>query len=451
MGRLVSTIAVVVILAALGGYIYFVDSNRPAAGVEEKEDVFAVESDAIEEITVTSGGETSTLRKVDGRWRMTAPLETDADQTEASSLASSLASIEVNRVVEENAADLSTYGLASPRISVAFKAQGGASGTLQIGDSTATQSDIYAKKPEGGRVFLVPAYHESTFAKKVFDLRDKRILNFERDQVDSVEVAHDGTVVQVARSGSEWVVKQPFEARGDYSAIEGLITKLASTSMTRIVENDPAALARFGLARPATRVTVGAGSTRATLAIGAEADGAVYAQDQGRGLVFTIDPTVAADLRKGADEYRDKDLFEFRAFNVARVRLTRGGDTYDLQKIAASGENTADKWQRISNGAATDLDAVRVDDLVAKLVGLRAQSFVAAAASTGLASPTLTVAASYDGGKFERVRMARTGEAFAAREGEPGAAKLDTTAYDEVMKALDAALAPPAPAEPAKQ
>ncbi|MGH7129034.1 MAG: DUF4340 domain-containing protein, partial [Planctomycetaceae bacterium] len=272
-------------------------------------------------------------------------------------------------------------------------------------------------------------------------------------------------------AGSDWVVKQPVQTRGDYSAIEALITRLAGASMTKIVEGGAVAeggkpaeggttaeggtsvppgskissLAAYGLDKPVARITLGAGSARATLAIGKEEDGAVYAQDEGRGMVFTIDPTVAADLKKPADEYRDKDLFEFRNFNLSRLRISRGTDTYEFQKVAATGENAGDTWQRVVGGAASDVDAAKMDDLLTKLTGLRAQSFVPAGNTTGLDKPALTVSASYDGGKFERVRLAKAAEAFAAREGEPGAAKLDATAFDEVVKALDAVLAPPAP------
>ena len=449
MGRLLSTIALVVVLAGLGAYIYFVDSKRPAAGVEEKAKVFTVEPDKIEEITVTADAETSTLRKVDGAWRLTAPVQADADQSEISSLTTNLSTLEVNRVVDENAANLAEYGLATPRIIVAYKAQGGGTGELHLGDKTATQSDVYALKPGEKRVFLVPAFHETTFAKKPFDLRDKRILNFERDKIESVEIAQGSAVTQLVRSGSDWVVKQPFQARGDYSAIEALITKLASTSMTKIVEDATAAPAKYGLDKPVVRVTVGAGSSRATLAIGKEENGAVYAQDQGRGMIFTVDPAVATDLKKSADEYRDKDLFEFRNFNLARLRLTRGNDSYELQKVAGSGDNATDKWQLVGNGSPRDVDAVKTDDFLAKLIAIRAQSFVPAGNTTGLDKPTLVVSASYDEGKFERVRMTRTAEAFAARDGEAGVAKLDATAYDEMMKALDAVLAPRAPASAA--
>jgi hypothetical protein len=447
MRRLLSTIVLVVVLAGLGAYIYFVDSKRPAGDIEEKQKVFTVEADKIEEITVTSENETTTLRKTDGTWRLIAPLASDADQSEASTVTSSLASLEVNRVVDENAANLAEYGLAEPRIKVAFKAAEGSSGELHLGDKTATQSDVYAVKPGEKRVFLVQAFHETSFAKKPFDLRDKRVLMFERDKVDSIELAA-GKVVQLGRAGSDWVVKQPMQARGDYSAVEGLLTRLASASMTRLVEpstSDPAVLAKYGLDKPRATVTVGAGSSRATLALGKEEDGVVYARDQARGMVFAVDPTLVADLGKPAEEFRKKDVFEFRNFNVARIRVTRGADTSEFQKVAGTGENTPEKWQRVvAGGAPADVDAAKMDDLLTKLTSLRAQSFKTSGAP-GIDKPALVVSASYDTGKFERVRLAKTTEAVVVRDDEPGVAVIDTAAYDELVKALDAIVAPPPP------
>ncbi len=454
MRRLWSTMALVVVLAGLGAYIYFVDSKRPVSSIEEKQKVFAVEADKIQEITIRSGDETSTLRKVDGTWKMTAPVDADVDQTEISSLTSNLASLEINRVIEENAPNLGEFGLANPRIEVSFKGENDTAGQIQIGDKTATQSDLYAVKPGEKRVFVISSYQETTLAKKPFDLRDKRVLKFERDKVDSVEIAQGGpTAIGLARTGSDWVVKSPVEARGDYSAIEGLLTKLSSANMTKLVEpsaSDPAVFTKYGLDKPAVTVTLGAGSARATLVLGKEEEGAVYARDQSRGMVFAVDPTLATDLKKAVDEYRDKDLFEFRNFNAARLRIVRGADTSEFQKVAGTGENAAEKWQRVTpGGSPTDVDTVKMDDLLTKLTGLRAQSFDATLQGSVLEKPALVVSASYDQGKFERVRFAKTGaDALAAREAEAGAAKLDATAYDDLIKAFDAVLAPTPPTPP---
>jgi hypothetical protein len=451
MRGLTSTILLIGVLAGLGAYIYFVDSKRsggtvgPAGTiVEPKDKVFTVEADKIEEVRVTADKESTLLKKVDGAWRIVEPTPVEADQTEASGLTTSLTGLEVNRVIEENASDLSRYGLAEPKFKVAFKGQNNVAGELHLGDRTATTTDMYAVKAGEKRVFLVPSYHENSFNKKPFDLRDKRILTVKRDDIDLLDVAGESTF-QLARSGTEWSVKKPMQARGDYSAIEGLITRLSTANMTKMVEQGPAGgafaadvLAKYGLDKPAATVTIGAGSARATLALGKEEEGAVYGRDLSRPMIFAVDPSLVTDLKKPADEYRNKNLLESRPFNLARLRIVRGGDTYEFQKIVGSGANQADKWQRSTNGgAAADVDAAKMDDFLAKLTNLRAESFVTAGASQS----EIVVSASHDEGKFERVRFGKSGtDVLATRDGEPGAARVDANNYGEMVTALDAVI-----------
>ncbi len=286
MRGLTSTILLIVVLAGLGAYIYFVDSKQPAGSLgpagtmtEVKTKVFTVEADKIEEIRVTAEKETSLVKKVNGTWQMVEPAQGDADQTEASGLASSIAGVELNRVVEENATDLATYGLADPRFKVAFKAADGVAGELHVGEKTATQNDLYAVKAGDKRVFLVSSFQESSFNKKPFDLRDKRVLTVKREDIDSLDISGDANL-QLARTGTEWNVRRPVDARGDYSAIEGLLTRIGSATMTKIVEQAPAGgsiapdvLTKYGLDKPPLTVTVGAGGTKAALAIGKEEGG----------------------------------------------------------------------------------------------------------------------------------------------------------------------------------
>jgi hypothetical protein len=449
MGRLWSTLALVAVLAGLGGYIFFVDAKKSSSSVAEKQKVFeGLQADKLQELTLTNDGETSTLKKADGTWKMTAPTASDADQNEVSTLSSNLVNAEINRVIDENASNLADYGLANPKIKIGYKAEGGGSGDLLIGEKTATQGDVYAMKPGTKRVFLISSFQETAFGKKPFDLRDKKVLNFERDKVDSIEIADAGAApIQLARSGSTWAIKQPVQARADYSAVEGLLTRLSSANMTKLVEPtaDAAALAKYGLDKPPVTVTLGAGSARASISLGKEEDGATYARDQSRPMVFSVDQALVGDLKKQIADYRDKELFAFRSFNAAKVRIVRGTDVYQFQKVSGSGDNPADKWQRVNaGGSPTDVDTTKMEDLLTKLTNLRAQSFAGEKDKTGLDKPDLVVSASFDQGKFERVRFAKpAADAFAAREGDPGAAKLDATAYDDANKALTELVTPP--------
>ena len=98
---------------------------------------------------------------------------------------------------------------------------------------------------------------------------------------------------------------------------------------------DAAGLAKYGLDKPVARITLGTGSARATLALGKEEEGAVYAQDQGRGMVFTVDPTFVSDLKKPADDYRDKEMFESASSTLPSVRVVRGAETLEFRRAPA--------------------------------------------------------------------------------------------------------------------
>lgn len=436
MRGLPSTIALVVIAAALIGYVYYFMDASPTE--EARDTVFAVEAAAIEEMTVTSSGETTVLRKVDDRWRLVSPTEADADESEVTSLTGQLAGVEITRIVDEDATDLAEYGLADPRVAIAFKA-GDTSGRLILGDTTPTSTDLYAMREGETRVFLIASFLESTFARTPFNLRDKRILRVTRPDVDSVEIEGSGQPIRLARTGSEWSLTQPYAARGDYGAIEGLVTRLSSAPMASIVAEDAGALGEYGLDKPSLTVRLGAGSTSAVLLVGREEAGRVFARDQSRALVFTIDKTLADDLAKPAEDYRSKDIFAFRLFNAQRVVATRGTERAEFERRAGEGEGAAATWQRVGG---PDTHTSLIEDLLTKLVNLRAESFTGTTGSTGLDTPELVVEVTHEDGRTEQVSFGRSAnEVFASRADEPGAARLDSAAFGEALDALTVATA----------
>ena len=164
-------------------------------------------------------------------------------------------------------------------------------------------------------------------------------------------------------------------------------------------------------------------------------------RDGARDMVFTADASLAADVKRSPDDFRDKDLFELRGFNASKVTVTRGADTVTLEKAG-------DKWTRA--GGTGDLDQAKVEDFLAQLSGLKAAAWEPAAQASGLNPPAVKVDATYGDKKLtEQVSFGRSGtNVFAVRAGEPGAAKLEAASLDAVLKALDEALKPPAPPAP---
>lgn len=440
MKRGTSTLVLVVLGLALGAYIYFVESKRPApsAAANEKPKLFDVKPDAITELKLTSSsGESTTVKKDGTTWKVTEPIQADADQAELSSLTSSLSTLELQRTVDENPSDLSAFGLQTPKASVGFKA-GDAQDFqyVQFGAKTPTGSDMYAKLASENKVFLVSGFLETTFDRKTFDLRDKSVLKFDRNGVTGIEVASGGQLVQLAKADDAWRMAKPWQSRGDYGTVEGLVGRLNTGQMKTLVADNPKDLKTYGLDKPAISVTVSAGSSQAALSIGGSApDNQHYARDSSRPLVFTVDQTFVDDLKKAPADYRPKDLFDFRTFTGNRVEVTRAGSAIVFERVKGEGENASEVWKQTQ--PALDVEASTIEDFLSKASNLRADSFVETV--PGNAQEVATIAAKFsDNKKEEQVKLFRAGsDVFATRQGDTGAAKLAGTGLDDALKALD--------------
>jgi hypothetical protein len=440
MRGLKSFFGLLVVLIGLGAYLYFVESKRTPGDDEEKRDkVFTVQAEKIDEIAVTSSsGERTTLRKTGDTWQIVQPASAKPDSAEVSGLTSNLASVEIQRVIDENAADLKEYGLEPPRIEVAFTS-GGQEHTLLIGAKTPPGSDLYARLKDQKRVFLIPSHLESTFNRSAFDLRDKAILTLDRDAIDGIEVTAGGTAVALAKADAEWKLTRPVSAPADFSAASSLVSRLTSAQMKTIETAPKPNLASYGLDKPAATVRVRTGSAQAVLQVGGPAgDGAVYARDESRPEIFTIEAAVLDELKKAPSEYRQKDLFDARSFNATRVEAIRGGQTvaFERAKVKDKDGKEEEKWRQVLP-TAKDVDSPKVDALITTATGARAESFVDSPGKS--AAPVVTLKIKYaEGQKEDQVTFLRGGaDSYATRAGSPDAAKIDSAVLDSIVKALD--------------
>ena len=303
-----SFLLLLALAAGVGAYVWFVELERDMSAPETPaEKVFAVEADQIQEVRLhNEAGEESVLQRSGDRWVFAGQDGVDVDPTEAADIASGLADLESQRVVDEQPPSLAEYGLETPRVTVSFKDAAGAERTLLVGNRTPTGGDLYAKLADTPRVFLIGAWLDETFNRSRFDLRDKSALKFSRDAVTNVTLTSSGGTVALAQAGGEWRLTSPEEAPADNAAADAIVNALSSARMQSVVETpDPAVM---GLARPAVTASVTAGPTRAVLEIGGPAaDGTLYARDAVRGLVFTVDASLADQLSKTAADLRRKD------------------------------------------------------------------------------------------------------------------------------------------------
>lgn len=432
-------IILLLIAIPLGWYAYYDSKKGPVDDSPKRDKVFTVDADKIDELEISSeSGEKTTLRRTGTDWAIVRPVASPSDQAAVSGMTSNLASLEIQRVVEENPADLKEFGLAEPRVEVAFKANG-QQHRLQLGQKTPTGTDVYAKLPDSKKVFLISSFLDSTFNRGTFDLRDKSVLKLDREKIDALDLTAGGRTTRLEKKNGEWQIVQPPAGRAEFGAVDGLVSRVASVQMKSIAP-DGTDLKKYGLDKPAATVRLGSGSSQAALAIGGPAEGgSVYAKDLSRPDVFRIESSLLDDLKKEPSEYRQKDLFDARSFTTTRLEIVRNGQTTAFEKTQVKDKDgkEQEKWRQAAP-AARDVDAAKIEALISALTGARATGFVDTTAKTGLDKPELTVTFKYDQGKEERVTFARAGDsAYAARAGSPGTAKVDAAVIDGIVKALE--------------
>jgi hypothetical protein len=446
MGRSGSTLILLVLALAFGAYLYFVDSKRPTDAENAKKKVFSYEADKIGQLEVkSSGGDLTALRKdTGGVWTIVQPAEAPADRTSVSDIVNSLANLEEDRVVEENASDLKPYGLAEPRIDVTFHVEGEKEPKhIVFGDKNPTGVGLYARLPVNNRVFLVSNSLDATLNKSPFDLRDKTALKFEQEKVVSIELASNAQTIRLEKTGDEWNLVKPLQAPADYVSVNGLLGQLQSAQMTALKDRpeDLKDLKQYGLDRPEVVATLGTGGSSTKLELGRAADpGSVWVRDPLKPAVFSVSNGLAEELRKKPDDLRRKEVFDFRPFNTTRFEITRGKETRAFERVKGTGENAVDTWKQVAPAEKT-VDASNLEGALLEFSNLRAESFVdRAGAATGHSNPAAVIAVKFDDGKKEeRVTFGTSGgTTFAARPDQPGALKLETGKFQDAVKKLDA-------------
>ena len=443
-----ATYVAVAVLAALGAYIYFVESKREDKPEKVKAKVFALDKTKVEGLGLSAAGqeEVQLTRDEKGGWRMTAPVAVAADAGEADALVSSLEGLEMDEVVAEAPSDLAEYGLAAPRSTVRVRLRGTAEPlVLLVGDKTPDGSAVYARVPTAPRVFTVPAYVEASFTKKPFDLRDRSVLHLQRDAVQSLDIkGPEGAYALAKDEKGEWAIIRPLQTRAGRWSVDALVGALENLRMEAVAAEAAIDLRPFGLVPPRRTVAIGlAGGATRTLEVGnSPSEGRHHVHVAGSPLVAIVPGAVVGDLAKGMGELRAKRLLEASTNEVDGLDIEAGGIKRVHARTSSKDEQGTDvhKWKRTAPDAK-DLDTNKVQDALFAVGGLEVLEFIDAPGGPGvygLDAPALRVTLRHAGGKppswFELGTKA--GAYYARREGDAAVMKLDPVKAAELVKAF---------------
>ncbi len=439
--RYVNTLVALAILAVLAMTVHFYNKRHPAGEstatpAKPEEKLVKLDVNDVQSFTLLSrGGSPVSCKREGGKWVIDGHPPIPADDSAVSGLLNSISTATVSDVVDAQPKDLKDYGLAPPAETIDLNTnKNPAQRVILVGENTPTSGGVYVQVAGNPRVVTIASYSGSALAKTAFDLRDKRAVTLNPDQINRIEAQAKGKPAWTLAKNPEgvWDLLLPAPVRADHFGVDGLVGALRNASMASIVSEEKKDLAKYGLSSPELTVKLASPSGSETLQLGKK-DGDNYdTSNSNLKAIYTLPSSFFTQFQKDPGDLRDKDLFSFATFDVKHVEIEtpKGHWVLDQQK---------DKWKE-SAPKAKELTADKIDGLLADLRDLRATSFPTGPdiAKFGLDKAGYRFTVRFgEKSQTEVVEAARTGDhAYARRSTDSLPSEISKDSLDAIDKVL---------------
>ena len=372
------------------------DTTRPLADFRDKA-VLAFDQKDVTALEIITRDDTIAVEQADGRWKLTRPRALPADGDMLRDFLEKLRAARVKEFVAEAPRSLEPFGLDRPvKVSIhTGRDKDRATKTLLFGRGDPAKKGVYAMRAGESAVVVIPDETWAAVPKNVAVLRDKTVVEVERDKVARLEIESPKGAVTLAQENGRWKITAPEALLADQVEAGAVLFKLRELRAQAFLSEDAAGVPRY-LAKPTVRVTIieqGAPAPRTLLlAPSPERRGGAptaYAGLAGRGPVVLVDGKVLEELGRSVDDLRDRALLPgLEPKDIKRMRVRAGGQTVVV-------ERSSDVDWKLVEGGRGSAKVVTVDNL---LYALRALKWKSIATPTGdeptrygLDAPTLEV------------------------------------------------------------
>ena len=304
---------------------------------------------------VNESGYTVTAYGVEGK------SEFEYDQDLYGNMILQIAQISSGTIASQQA-DLSTYGLENPKVSVTYyirDEEGNVSQglTLHVGNAAPVGNGHYAMLDGDDTVYVIGYSDADYLVMTDYDYRVLTLLTIDDyvNGIQSVGFTRDEEQLYVARATTE--EKAALEYATTYRIYEPALVNcntyyledkvlqyLTSISALSVVEDYPLDLADYGLSEADSPLevsieTIDGTVTRFTLSNTPNEDGSIYGKVSGQTSIYTFDPSVFAFASVTYDQILDMTIWTCEFNSLDRVEFILDGKTHTLQ-ITDNGDGT---------------------------------------------------------------------------------------------------------------
>jgi hypothetical protein len=277
--------------------------------------IFRMEADHLDSVTLRKGKHSVILDKSgvtdQAGWRVVSPLSTGTDDFAVEQLKNRLARLKYQKIISENAADLSQFGLDQPGFTVTYATNAKEEVSLSFGFRSPIEDAFYASKGNEKKIYLIAAGDREDLDKSLFDLRDKGLFTIESHNVNQVVIdGRPGTWVLSKKDG-KWLIDGEEDFRIDQDKVASLIRRTLWEEASSFENEKADDLRPYGLERPRARITFSDGQKSEQILLGddfkPDEEERIYAMMVGKPQVVTVKKKILEDLPGKKDEIKEKE------------------------------------------------------------------------------------------------------------------------------------------------
>ena len=400
--------------AGVKTYVSHQEQKESEAESEENTSVFTASADDIKSLDFMVDDTETTFEKKDDSWVKKDDTDFPVNQSTLDSAASSVTSVESDRVLED-VDNLAEYGLDSPAniIKIVTKSEDedgdDTTATLYVGDENSSTSQYYVRKDDDEKtVYLVDSSCVEPFTKTLYDyaqMEDFPAIS-STDTITKISVDGDSSYeLKKDADTSVWSVSANGEEdKADSATVSSLVSSFGSMAYNSMADYKCEDKSKYGLDKPYSTITVdyqeeaetsddnaetsdsetpdSAETTemvdkQLTILVGNEADDSNrYVMVNESNEVYTMsEETLSALTDKTEEDFWDMTVSYVSVNSLASLKVNYQGTDY---KVNASRETSTDEDGNDTETVTYKLDGADLDETTFttfynKLINMAAQ------------------------------------------------------------------------------
>ena len=248
-----------VVVILLGGYTYFTEFYKKEKDekqkTEESKIFLSVVKDQVNQITVTEKKSSTVIERSADGWQIVNPIKDIADDDAVETFLTALMDEKSRDLAKEGEGiDDKTYGFGESSAFISLKSTAGALEEVEVSQQKNFEGNIFLRRKNEKKVYVVGASWLEHIRKKSADFRDKRFLRARIAEARKIEIQNQNGVTKLELKDGKWQSSEIAVDLLDQNRIREVLSTISDMKAQEILSTEVKDKTKHGFQSAAVKI-----------------------------------------------------------------------------------------------------------------------------------------------------------------------------------------------------